>query len=146
LSFLYNEEMATNYTPIDDLVKKAKASRVSLPKEAEPMTRPLEVPVLQEVVEHEPPQEVREYVEAKPETVKIPPDVKKAGVEAVSVPKFQTYADVKLPITDDKVIAAMHQPITSSVRWLATLALYLLRQAHLKLKVIGGKVVRVREP
>ncbi len=138
-----------NYTPIDDLIKKykqeshfAKASR-DRPKEAEPFMRPKEKYHLQEAVEHQPEEEVEEFVKPRAETIQLPPDLEKMGLQAKNTTNFPVYQDVKLPISDEKVIEYLHKPITTSARWLATLAEYLLAQAHLILKVINGKVTRV---
>lgn len=134
--------MVKNYTPIDDLIKQNK-NQVSKPKEAEPFSGKSEKIVLKEVVEHEPKNEVKPYLKVRKETIEIPPDLKKMGVSTLSTPKFANYKNVVLPISDDKVLKGLHAPIYSSLRWLATLAWYLLQQAHLTLKVVHGHVVRV---
>jgi tRNA threonylcarbamoyladenosine modification (KEOPS) complex Pcc1 subunit len=124
---------AKNYTPLDN--------PVSLPKEAEPvLQKEIEY---QEAVEHEPSPEVTPYVQKRAETIKLPPDLKKMGVQASSTSQTTSYQNVKIPISDDKVIIGMKAPINSSLRWLATLALYLLHQAHLSLKVVHGHAVRI---
>ncbi len=133
-----------NYTSIDDLVKKLKKiTPVGKPKEAEPIPSKLEKYEVKEVVEHQPEEEVRPFAQPRAETIEIPPDLKKIGLQATTTTQFPSYQNIKLPLSDDKIIAGLHQPITSSIRWLATLALYLLRQVHLALKVVHGKVVRV---
>ncbi|OGK26517.1 hypothetical protein A3C28_03145 [Candidatus Roizmanbacteria bacterium RIFCSPHIGHO2_02_FULL_39_9] len=86
---------------------------------------------------------MKPYVEIKAESIELPPDLKKLGLQTTSSSSFPSYQNIKLPITDDKIVAGLNSPITSSLRWLATFALYLLQQAHLTLKVIHGKVVRV---
>lgn len=136
--------MPQNYTPIDDLVKKhhQKTEPVSKPKEAEPVPYAKEIE-LKEVVEHKAEEEVRPYVQPRAETIVLPPDLKKMGLQATTTTQFPTYQNIKLPISDDKVVVALHAPITSSIRWLATLAVYILKQAHLSLRVIHGKVVRI---
>lgn len=137
-----------NYTPIDDLVKKHRKSmafKISMgkPKEAEPFTRKKEKYEIKEVVEHEPDEEVRPYVKTRKEIIDLPDDLKKMGLHATTTTEFPDYQSIKLPLTDDKIISGLHKPITSSLRWLATLAQYILGQAHLVLKVINGKVIRV---
>ena len=97
----------------------------------------------QEVIEHEPSQEVAPYIQKRAETIKLPPDLKKMGVQASSTSQTTGYQNVRIPISDDKVLVGMKAPITSSLRWLATFALYLLHQAHLSLKVIHGHAVRI---
>ncbi|MBI4008753.1 hypothetical protein HY357_00815 [Candidatus Roizmanbacteria bacterium] len=140
-----------NYTPIDHLIKKRKKPYI-IPmgstsrgpaKESEPIASSKEKYEIKEVVEHQPEEEVRPYLQPRAETIEIPPDLKRMGLQSTSTTQFPTYQNIKLPISDDKIISGLHQPITSSIRWLATLALYLLKQAHIALKVIHGKVIRV---
>lgn len=136
--------MANNFTAIDDLIKK-NSQPVSKPKESEPFSGKTEAYNLEEVVEHEVnDEEVKDHVTVRHETIKLPPDLKKMGLKSVSATSsFSSYQNVKTPLADDKVLTGLHAPITSSLRWLATLALYILRQAHLTLREIHGKVVRV---
>lgn len=132
-----------NFTPIDDLIKKYKSEFVGLPKEAEPIPRSAEEPQLQEIIEHEPSEEVKPFVQPKAETIKLPPDLKMLGLQPVTNTQFPSYQNIKLPISDDKVIKGLHAPVSSSLRWLATLAVYILRLGHLQLRVVGGRVIRV---
>ncbi|MCX7955545.1 MAG: hypothetical protein N2593_00315 [Patescibacteria group bacterium] len=141
--------MSTNFTDITDLVRKYQVKTdkkqdiegVSLPKEAEPLGQ--ENIEIKEVVENKVDEEVRPYVQPTSETINLPPDLKKLGIQHVSSTKFPSYKNIKLPISDEKVVVGLRAPITSSIRWLATLAVYLLAKAHLGLKVVGGKVIRV---
>ena len=136
--------MGNNYTSINDLVKKfKKITPVGKPKEAEPAPSRAEKYEIKEAVEHQPEAEVQPYVQARAETIELPPDLKKMGLRTASSTQFPSYQNIKLPLSDDKIVAGLHQPITSSIRWFATLAEYILKQAHLILKVIHGKVVRV---
>ena len=132
-----------NYTPIDDLIKKwQQKEAVSLPsKEAEPI--PKKEIEFKEVKEKEVEEEVKPHIVKRQETIKLPPDIQKLGLKPVPTTEFPQYQSIKLPITDDKIISGLHAPVSSSLRWLATLALYLLQQAHLSLKVVHGRVVRV---
>lgn len=135
--------MTQNFTSVEDLIKKNKIISSGRPKETEPYPLASEKFEIKEVVEHEPEAEVKPFVEIKAESIELPPDLKKLGVQTTSSSQFSSYQNIKLPITDDKIVAGLNSPITSSLRWLATFALYLLQQAHLTLKVIHGKVVRV---
>lgn len=135
--------MNSNFTAIDDLIKKQKIP-TNPSKESEPIIAKSEDLPLQEVVEHEiTDEQVKPHLQTRHETIKLPPDLKKLGVSAPTTTGFPSYQNVKTPLSDDKVVTGLHAPITSSLRWLATLALYILQQAHLTLKVIHGKVVRV---
>jgi hypothetical protein len=133
-----------NYTAIDDLVKKwQRPFTGGYAKEAEPMPRRPEVVHLQEATEHEPAAEVAPFVQPRQETIKLPTDLHMIGLQPVKTTQFPTYKNVKLPITDEKIIEGMREPMTSSKRWLSELAFYLLRQAHLTLRTVHGKVIRV---
>jgi hypothetical protein len=129
-----------NHTSIGYLINKPAGHSA---KEAEPNIAPAENSPLQEVVEQQVEKEVMPYISPRQETIELPPDVKKLGAQSVGTPQFSSYQNVKLPISDDKVIKGMHAPITSSFRWLATLAVYILKLAHVQLKIVHGKVVRV---
>lgn len=141
---------AKNYTPINHLIKKYKKNSLldrikGRPKEAEPFFRKKERFEIKEVVEHkaELDDEVKPYVKIKPETIDLSDDLKNMGVETTAAAEFTNYQNIKLPISDEKIIAGLHQPITASIRWFATLMEYLLKQAHLALRVVNGKVVRI---
>ncbi|KKQ24479.1 MAG: hypothetical protein US40_C0003G0018 [Candidatus Roizmanbacteria bacterium GW2011_GWC2_37_13] len=134
--------MTKNFTAIDDLLKKYKKdNRVSLPKEAEPMAA--EKFEIKEVVEHKMEGEVRPFISPREDSIELPPDLKKMGLKTTSSNQFSSYQNIKLPLSDEKVVVGLHAPITSSIRWLATLAVYLLARVHLGLKVVHGKVIRV---
>lgn len=143
--------MTQNFTPINAVVVKPKSPHFALlsgdtrgrAKEAEPASLASEKYEIKEVVEHRPEEEARPFVTPRPENVELPPDLKKFGLKASGTTQFPSYQNIKLPLSDDKVVIGLHAPISSSLRWLATLALYLLRQAHLTLKVIHGRVIRV---
>lgn len=131
-----------NYTNIDDLVRgNKKSDSFGLPKEAEPINS--ERFEIKEVVEDKPEEEVRPFISPRSETIELPPDLSKLGLHSVSTSKFPGYKNIKLPISDEKIIVGQKAPITSGLRWLSTLALYILGQAHLGLKVVQGRVIRV---
>ena len=129
-----------NFTDVSDLVKKQNQKNISGPKEAEPLGERFE---LKEVVEHKVEEEVRPFVSPRSETIELPPDLKKLGLQQAGQSQFLNYKNIKLPLTDEKIAVGLHAPVTSSLRWLAEFAVYLLAQAHLGLKIIHGKVVRV---
>ncbi|MBI5127297.1 hypothetical protein HZA76_02465 [Candidatus Roizmanbacteria bacterium] len=133
--------MTNNFTAITELVEKHKKSQVSLPKEAEPLAA--EKFEIKEVVEHKVEDEVRPYVSPRQDTIELPPDLKKMGLHATSSTQFSSYQNIKLPLSDEKIVVGMHAPVTSSIRWLAAFAIYLLARVHLGLKVVHGKVIRV---
>jgi len=137
--------VSKNYTPIDYLLKKYQLGMpaVSRPKETEPQLAFPEEIGLKEIVETKSEEEIKPYISRRHETIELPPDLKKLGLQQTGATKFPSYQNVKLPISDEKIITGSHAPITSSIRWLATLALYLLKKAHLALRIVGGRVVRI---
>ncbi|MBI3620403.1 hypothetical protein HY214_04670 [Candidatus Roizmanbacteria bacterium] len=136
--------MVKNYTPIDHLLKKQRRTPLGSPaKEMAPKSPRSESFTIQEVIEHEPEETVKPYVQARPETIKVTPELQTAGVQPAATIQFPTYGNMKLPLADEKVLTGLHAPLTSSIRWLATLTVYILKLAHLKLRKIHGKVMRV---
>jgi len=138
--------MTNNFTKIDDLVQRQKGKKVddmgvSLPKEAEPIGA--EKFEIKEVVEHKVEDEVKPFVSPRQDTIELPPDLQNLGLQPVGQSQFSTYKNIKLPISDEKIVVGLKAPINSSLRWLATFSEYILHQAHLGLKVISGKVIRV---
>lgn len=134
-----------NFTSIQTLIEEQRKTMVSRPKESEPVVTPKEIKEvgLQEAVEHKLGEEVSPFVQKRAESIKLPDDLKQAGVQSTETTQYPIYQDVKLPLSDEKIEAGLHAPITSSFRWLATLAIYILRTAHLQLKIVHGHVRRV---
>ena len=127
-----------NFTSIDDMLGARSSS-----KEGGPSTAEFNADTIQEVVEHEPDPEVESFVSPRSDSIELPPDLKKLGLSATKTTKFPKYKNIKLPLSDEKIVVGMQAPVTSSMRWLSTWATYLLAQAHLGLKTVGGKVIRV---
>lgn len=82
------------------------------------------------------------------ETIELPPDVKKLGVTpaGASVPVAAAAAlpNVVLPISDPQVVSGLHTQIANALRWLAVWCMKKLKKAHIALKNIHGKIVRVK--
>lgn len=82
------------------------------------------------------------------ETVELPPDVKNLGVTqtgtAVPIQITPVLPQVDLPISDNLVVAGLHASIGNAFRWLATWCIKKLKKAHIALKVIHGKITRVK--
>jgi len=80
------------------------------------------------------------------ETIELPPDIKKMGVSVsgASTPVPQTpLPTVTLPISDTQVVVGLHAQVTQAIRWLAVWCIRRLKKAHIALKTIHGKIVRV---
>lgn len=139
--------MGQNFTSVDSLMKNKNAvyggsatgSKEALP----PMIDEKKQFEIQEQKEHMVEKDVEQFVTPRSETIELPPDIEKLGAQATNPTQFPTYQNIKLPISDDKILSGLHAPITSSLRWLATFAQYILACAHIALKKVHGKVVRV---
>lgn len=99
--------------------------------------------VIETVKEHEPSPDVAPYVQHRKETIQLPPEIEKLGGVATGHTAYPTTNTVVLPLSDDQVYKGLSAPLTSSVRWLAELCLFFLKQAHLTLKKVHGKIMRV---
>jgi hypothetical protein len=136
--------MPLNYTDINKLIKQTINATGSTNKEVLPPIHNKEDLIIKELVEHEPQTELKEFIKVRPETIKIFLLIlTKIGVKQRHSSKISPIQNLKLPLSDEKIILGLNQPINSSWRWLATLALYLLKKAHLSLKVVEGRVVRI---
>lgn len=137
--------VAKNYSSVNYLIKTPDGVTVSVPKETEPVpTIPREA-LTHEVVEPPLSSETVSYVKPTEETITLPEELKKIGVENTSGLKHPSYEEIKLPISDEKVVSGQHAPLTSSFRWLASLCIYILKKAHLTLKIVHGKVIRAKK-
>jgi hypothetical protein len=117
-------------------------------KEQAPIGGSVEI-AAQTPVEVELPKELKEIgVEQISGTIELPPDVKKLGVTAVNqsqpVVSSPALEAVALPISDDTVVKGTHEGVTNALSWLATWCLKRLRKAHILLKVVHGKIIRVK--
>lgn len=81
------------------------------------------------------------------ETIELPPDVTKLGVThagPTTPVATTTLPPVTLPISDKQVVTGLGGQITSALSWLAVWCVKKLKKAHLALKVVHGKIMRVR--
>jgi hypothetical protein len=131
-------------SPIQSMA--APTQPVSRPqKEIEPVSQ-VEPPNLEETMgemELEPDLE-QAGVEKISGSVELPPDMVKMGVQSISPtqPISQT-PTVNLPIPDDLVEKGLHVQFFYSLRWLAEWCIKKLKKAHIHLKNLGGKILRV---
>ncbi len=116
-------------------------------KEVEPLVSP-----------HEGVQEISSEIEVSPEveqagvkgfreTIELPPDVKKLGVTPASQPLASlppSLPQVTLPLSDSAVVTGLHASLLAAIRWLATWCIKKLKKAHIALKTVHGKVIRVK--
>lgn len=150
--------MSTNFTPIDYLLNQSDPvtttpepiSTGSVEK-TEPVggriieSKPI-VEIKEEVVEEKSKQPgVQDYVQVQSAIPKISADVAAAGVQASGPSVMAEDPILELPLPDEQIPAALKKPVSSGIRWIAEICLYMLRKAHLKLKTIHGKVLRVAD-
>lgn len=109
-----------------------------------------EVPSSKEILERvgeeiEPTKEIERIgVKLKKEEIKVPPPIEKLGVKPTGVAAPPPPPAISLPLTDDQVVTGLTSPIISSLRWLAEFCLRQFKKAHISLKRIHGKIMRVR--
>lgn len=143
--------MADNHTNIDHLMedkKKKKQESFSYSKESEPLPARTENKSEAKIdfIETEPKiedKEIEKFVKVEKESFELDPKLKKAGLEVVDSTTLDPRHNVKLPISDDKILEGLDQPVNSSWRWLSEIAIFMLRRAHISLKKIHGHIVRV---
>lgn len=144
-----NPQDVTNGTPPDDhSQQQAAPASVTITKEGEPIPVTSEKSASPEISysESEPvieDKDVKKYMHVTRDEPRIHPDLKKAGLLAIDTSTLDPRHRVELPISDEKIVQGLKQPFTSSWRWLAEFALFMLKQAHLSLKQIHGNVIRV---
>ncbi|MBI3955567.1 hypothetical protein HY338_03915 [Candidatus Gottesmanbacteria bacterium] len=80
------------------------------------------------------------------ETMEIPPDIKKMGLTPTgsNVPVTNPTPQVTLPVADQIVYQGIHSELTNALKWLAIWCMRRLQKAHLALKKVHGKIIRVR--
>lgn len=88
--------------------------------------------------------EVKEAgVEVKSEEMELPPPVAKMGVTSIGGEQPVSPPTTNLPITDDKIATGLGASVWASICWLANWCLRQLKKAHVKLKKVQGKIIRV---
>jgi len=82
------------------------------------------------------------------ETIEFPPDITDlAGGQSASTLPLQTSSRTAvpaMPISDDLIYAGSRKSITNTIKWLAEWCIRKLKMAHLILKNIHGKIIRVK--
>lgn len=132
---------AKNYSSIHHVIKKVHKPAPQQVSSGSPESPHIsEAPKsgeIQEVVELEKlDPAVSAHVEVRPETPKVPEDLKKIGVQPVSSPVFTDTQGAKLPLTPDEMPKALSAPVDSSLRWLGVFTMYLLERSHSSIKTV----------
>lgn len=78
------------------------------------------------------------------EEIELPPSVKQMGVTKVETEvNLPQVAPVSVPLADDQIVKSTGASVWASLTWLAQWCLRQLKKAHVKLKKVHGKIVRV---
>ena len=107
----------------------------------------LEEPGLKDVSGKEielPKEVVAAGVTSQPTTVAIPQPVAQMGVKAIGDAVVPLAPPVALPLSDEQIALGLKQSVTTSWRWLAEFCRRRLKQMHIGLKAIHGKLTRVQ--
>lgn len=152
-NILYTQYMNQNFTSIDFLLNKSTPDSLPFSTGSVEKTEPMggriieSKPILeiQEEAKNEQPQQpnTQDYIQVNSSIPSIPADVAAAGVQVSPSAQDVLQPVLELPLPDEKIPLALKKPVSSGVRWIAEICLYMLRKAHLKLKTIHGKVMRV---
>lgn len=121
----------------------------SMAKETGPHITFAEAPLIHEVGQELPlsNEVAKAGVTIQPTTVELPPSIGNMGVNVVgsaSVTAVVTLPSEPLPLTDEQIAKGLHESIQSSWRWLSEWCDRQLKQAHVLLKTIHGKIVRLQ--
>jgi hypothetical protein len=83
-------------------------------------------------------------VTIQPTTVVLPSIVQKSGVTAINPISSVTplVSSKPLPLSDEEIAKGLHEGVVTSVRWLAEWCMRRLKQMHIAVKDVGGKLVR----
>ncbi|MCX6793518.1 MAG: hypothetical protein NTY06_00235 [Candidatus Gottesmanbacteria bacterium] len=84
-------------------------------------------------------------VKIRPTTIPISPAAAQLGVKAAGQNIPAVSPAVTLPLSDDQIAQGLKQSIWSSWRWLAQWCVRRLKQVHMGLKNIHGRLTRVRQ-
>lgn len=87
---------------------------------------------------------VQAGVTIHPTTIAIPKPVAQTGVTSGPANIPMPSAANPIPITDDQIAQGLGKSLKESFRWLAEWCLRRLKQMHIGLKSIGGKLIRVQ--
>lgn len=100
---------------------------------------------LHEMVEHEPDDEVKPFIEQRHTKIDIPEDLQALGVQATHAVQYPKADKIKVPLSDDKIAFGLKQPLDSAIRWLAEVCKRIFNKAHVRLVVAHGKAQRMFE-
>lgn len=80
--------------------------------------------------------------------IEIPEAIQNLGVNATGpstpIAGVTALPSVVLPISDQQVVSGLHAKVSSALLWLAVWCMKKLKKAHITLKNIHGKIIRVK--
>ena len=91
------------------------------------------------------PEVIASGVATRPTSIPIPPPVRKMGVKPAGQNIPAAAPAVTLPLSDDQIAQGLKQGIWNSWRWLAQWCVRKLKQVHMGLKNVHGRLTRVRQ-
>ncbi len=115
-------------------------------KEAESAVMTPETPMVKEYgreVDNLPKEVASAGVTIHPTTIPIPQPAASLGVTPGPANIPMPSATVTLPLTDDQIAQGLSKSILTSWRWLAEWCLRRLKQVHIGLQYVKGRLVRV---
>lgn len=84
-------------------------------------------------------------VSVVPQAVKLPQVIVGSGVQPSGHNQpLGNGATVKLPLNDDQIVSGLNQQETNSIRWLAEWCVRKLKQFHIIIKNVHGKITRAQ--
>lgn len=108
----------------------------------------VESPGIEEVKELQVPKEVASHITQANDTIELPPDLTKIGVQP-SAPEMSvtspTQSGPDLPLSDDQIGQGLSEKPTSSFKWLAEWCLKQLKRMHMHIKRVGEHFTRVKD-
>lgn len=83
-------------------------------------------------------------VSIHPTTIPLPQSVANMGVQPTGANIPMPTAPVTLPISDDQIAQGLGKSIRESFRWLAEWCIRRLKQVHVGLQSVHGRLIRVQ--
>ncbi len=125
------------------------SAHVGAGRESEPVVGGAKVEMPAQPIKESPlSPEVQNYIKVQEDQKKmqLPQQLRNMGITAGHDEQPEVPQGPTMPMSDEQIAYGLHQPINNSVRWLATLMLYLLQQSHYTITTVKGRVRRVFKP
>lgn len=133
-----------SHTPLSGQTSQT-ARTIGAGKEGEPLGRGTAVEIAP-IREKPMSPEVAKYIQKQDPTVELDEVLRQAGLTKGQDEELTVPDGPHLLLDDSQIVYGLKQPVNSSLRWLATLMLYLLEQSHYTIRTVKGQVQRVFKP